>query len=198
MFDIGFLELLVVAVVALLVVGPERLPDAVRTTSRWWSSLKRTLHSAREELEREVGADDIRRELHNERIMREIEESRREMEKTFNEANKEVNSALNQPEKTQATAAETPVEKKVAGQSQLEAQKSDKAIEEPAHPRAEQEDYLPEQDETAEEQQDPEYPEHWHDFGDPDLNPDHPENIDVDEEEQDNKQVSQQEKDNQP
>ncbi|WHI44973.1 Sec-independent protein translocase protein TatB [Microbulbifer sp. ANSA003] len=196
MFDIGFLELLVVAAVALLVVGPERLPDAVRTTSRWWSGLKRTLHSAREELEREVGADDIRRELHNERIMREIEESRREMEQTFSEANKEVHDALNQPEKPQV--AGTPVEKQAAGVNHPEAPKPEKAIEEPAHPRAEQEDYLPEQDETAEELQDPEYPEHWHDFGDPDLNPDHPENIDEDEEEkQGEKKTSQQEKDSQ-
>ena len=83
MFDIGFFELLLVGIVTLLVVGPERLPDAVRTTARWWSGLKRTLHNAREELEKEIGADDIRRELHNERIMRELEESRREMEQAF-------------------------------------------------------------------------------------------------------------------
>lgn len=83
MFDIGFFELLLIAVVGLLVIGPERLPDAVRTTARWWSGLKRTLHNAREELEREVGADDIRRELHNERVMRELEESRREMEQAL-------------------------------------------------------------------------------------------------------------------
>ncbi|WP_444929008.1 Sec-independent protein translocase protein TatB [Microbulbifer sp. SSSA002] len=194
MFDIGFLELLVVAAVALLVVGPERLPDAVRTTSRWWSGLKRTLHSAREELEREVGADDIRRELHNERIMREIEESRREMEKTFNEANREVHDALKPAEKPRAVAA--PEKKPEA--SQPETAKSKKAVEKPAQPRTEQEDYLPEQDEAAEELQDPEYPEHWHDFGDPELNSDHPEHVDADKtDKQGAKKTSQQEKDSQ-
>ncbi|MCO1332902.1 Sec-independent protein translocase protein TatB [Microbulbifer sp. OS29] len=201
MFDIGFLELLVVAVVALLVVGPERLPDAVRTTTRWWSGLKRTLHNAREELEREVGADDIRRELHNERILQEIEESRREMEKTFNEANKEVAESLQQPAKSQAevTSPADTLPKEAAPAVSTETKEPEKTLEEPLHPRAEQEDYLPEQDETVEELQDPEYPEHWHDFGDPELNSDHPENIEADEDKNEiEKKESQQEKDSQP
>ncbi|WP_226644276.1 Sec-independent protein translocase protein TatB [Microbulbifer variabilis] len=169
MFDIGFFELLLVAVVALLVVGPERLPEAIRTTARWWSGLKRTLQGAREELEREVGADDIRRELHNERILREIEESRREMERTFNEANHEVNESLQQQLEEDKSQPD--------GSAKSEEKAPAKSLQEPEHPRAEKEDYLPEQDETVEELQDPEYPEHWHDFGDPELNPDHPENI---------------------
>ncbi|WP_323846283.1 Sec-independent protein translocase protein TatB [Microbulbifer magnicolonia] len=167
MFDIGFFELLLIGVVALLVVGPERLPDAVRTTSRWWSSIKRTLHNAREELEREVGADEIRRELHNERIMRELEESRREMEQAFSEVETEARA----PEEKAAPPAEQPFD--------------------PSHPTADADDYLPEQDEDAEELQDPEYPEHWHDYGDPELNPDHPDHAVK-------KEASPQEKDKQP
>lgn len=185
MFDIGFFELLVVAVVALLVVGPERLPDAIRTTARWWSALKRTLHSARDELEKEVGADDIRRELHNERILREIEESRREMEQTFTETNQEITGSLEQ--QARETSSGKPPSKGEPTQAEVAGEPV------PAQPRAENEDYLPEQDETAEELQDPEYPEHWHDFGDPDMNPDHPENI-----AQDTEKESQQEKDSQP
>lgn len=85
MFDIGFFELLVIGIVGLLVIGPERLPDAVRTTARMWSRLRRTLTSAREELEREVGADDIRRELHNEAVLRELKQSREELEQSLRE-----------------------------------------------------------------------------------------------------------------
>ncbi|WP_020414026.1 Sec-independent protein translocase protein TatB [Microbulbifer variabilis] len=194
MFDIGFFELLLVAVVGLLVVGPERLPDAIRTTARWWSGLKRTLHSAREELEKEVGADDIRRELHNERILREIEESRREMERTFTETNREVSESL---QKVTEDTEEKPPAEQHAKQGEVKELKDNalpKRPEEPQPPRAEKEDYLPEQDETVEELQDPEYPEHWHDFGDPDMNPDHPENVELDEVEK----ASQQEKDKQP
>lgn len=146
MFDIGFFELLLIGVVALLVVGPERLPDAVRTVARWWSGVRRILHNAREELEREVGTDDIRRELHNERVMRELEESRREMEQTVRNIDKEIKAPL--PEAVD--------EQKPRPGKKEEAQ-----------------DYLPEQEENAADLQDPEYPEHWHDHGDPALNPDH-------------------------
>ena len=41
MFDIGFAELLLIAVVGLLVIGPERLPSAIRTTSLWLGRLRR-------------------------------------------------------------------------------------------------------------------------------------------------------------
>jgi sec-independent protein translocase protein TatB len=85
-FDIGFSELLVCLVVALVVIGPERLPETVRTVGLWIGRLKRSLRETRSEIERQIGADDIRRQLHNEEIMQRIEETRREMEKTLQQA----------------------------------------------------------------------------------------------------------------
>lgn len=78
MFDIGFTELLLVGLVALVVLGPERLPGAVRTTGLWIGRLKRSFANIKAEVEREIGADEIRRQLHNERILdleREMEQS---------------------------------------------------------------------------------------------------------------------------
>lgn len=69
MFDIGFSELLLVGLVALLVLGPERLPGAVRTAGLWIGRLKRSFLAIKQEVEREIGADEIRRQLHNEQIM---------------------------------------------------------------------------------------------------------------------------------
>lgn len=69
MFDIGFSELLLVGVVALVVLGPDRLPGAVRTASLWIGRIKRSFLSLKQEVEREIGADDIRRQLHNEQIL---------------------------------------------------------------------------------------------------------------------------------
>lgn len=86
MFDIGFSELLVCLVVALVVIGPERLPETVRTVGLWIGRLKRSLRETRSEIERQIGADDIRRQLHNEEIMQRIEETRLEMEKTLQQA----------------------------------------------------------------------------------------------------------------
>jgi len=78
MFDIGFSELLLVGLVALLVFGPERLPGAVRTAGLWIGRLKRSFAAIKTEVEREIGADEIRRQLHNEQILqmeRELKQS---------------------------------------------------------------------------------------------------------------------------
>lgn len=69
MFDIGFPELLLVSVVMLLVFGPERLPEVLRSVGRFVGGARRSFEALRTELEREVGADEIRRELHNAKIM---------------------------------------------------------------------------------------------------------------------------------
>ena len=66
MFDIGFPELLLISVVALVVIGPEKLPETVRTVALWIGRLKRSLSNIRLELENEIGADEIRQQLHNE------------------------------------------------------------------------------------------------------------------------------------
>ena len=80
MFDIGFSELIVCAIVALLVIGPERMPEAVRTVGLWIGRFKRGLRETRSEIERQMGVDDIRRQLHNEDIMRSLEDARRDMD----------------------------------------------------------------------------------------------------------------------
>lgn len=72
MFDIGFLEMVVVAIVALLVLGPERLPGAVRMAGLYLGRIKRSLADVRSQVEREMGADEIRQTLHNEKIMADL------------------------------------------------------------------------------------------------------------------------------
>lgn len=69
MFDVGFSELVLIAVLALIVLGPERLPVAARMLGLWVGRLKRSFNSVKAEVEREIGADEIRRQLHNERIL---------------------------------------------------------------------------------------------------------------------------------
>lgn len=83
MFDIGFTELALCLVVALVVIGPEQLPGTVRTIGLWIGRLKRSLRDTRAEIERQIGADDIRRQLHNEDILRSIEETRQAMENSI-------------------------------------------------------------------------------------------------------------------
>lgn len=63
MFDIGFFELVFIAVVALLVLGPERMPHAVRMTAAWMGKFRRAALSVREEIEREVNAMEVQQRL---------------------------------------------------------------------------------------------------------------------------------------
>jgi sec-independent protein translocase protein TatB len=81
MFDIGFLELILVSIVGLLVLGPDRLPGAIRTVSLYIGKLRRSFNGIRAEIERELKADEIRQELHNQAIMRELRETENALRK---------------------------------------------------------------------------------------------------------------------
>ena len=79
MFEVGFSELLLVALVALLVLGPDRLPAAARLTGLWIGRLKRSFNSIKEEISRELGADEIRQQLRNEKVL----QLERDMQRTL-------------------------------------------------------------------------------------------------------------------
>lgn len=61
MFDIGFWELALVGVVALLVIGPERLPGVARTAGLWVGKGRRFVASVKGEIDRELKAEELRR-----------------------------------------------------------------------------------------------------------------------------------------
>jgi len=63
MFDIGFLELLICGVIALLVLGPERLPTAARAAGRWVGAARRMVSQFSSELDRQLKAEELREEL---------------------------------------------------------------------------------------------------------------------------------------
>ena len=61
MFDIGFSELCLVAVIALLVVGPKRLPETVRAWGRWTARARQAIETLRHEVEQELDLEEVRR-----------------------------------------------------------------------------------------------------------------------------------------
>ena len=63
MFDIGFWELTVIAVVALLVIGPERLPKVARTAGMWVGRARRFVGSVKADIDRELAADELKKAL---------------------------------------------------------------------------------------------------------------------------------------
>ena len=68
MFDVGFSELILLAIVALVVLGPEKLPHAARMAGAWLGRIKRTMTNIQMEIEKEVSAQEMR-----DRINQEIE-----------------------------------------------------------------------------------------------------------------------------
>ena len=63
MFDIGFWELLVIGVVALLVIGPERLPKVARTAGLWLGRARRFVSTVKADIDREIAADELKKVL---------------------------------------------------------------------------------------------------------------------------------------
>ncbi|TKB51143.1 Sec-independent protein translocase subunit TatB [Ferrimonas sediminicola] len=60
---IGLFELVLIAVLGLVVLGPERLPVAVRSISRWVSTIKRMANSVKDELEQELKIEQLQSDL---------------------------------------------------------------------------------------------------------------------------------------
>lgn len=79
MLDVSFSELVLILIVGLLVFGPEKLPEVVRTTGLWINKIRRSFNQIRSEIEREVGVDEIKREIHNQSILDSLKEVRNDL-----------------------------------------------------------------------------------------------------------------------
>lgn len=65
MFDISFPELIVVGAIALIVLGPERLPTAARTTGLWLGKIKRTVANVQREITSQLETEELQRSMKN-------------------------------------------------------------------------------------------------------------------------------------
>ena len=63
MFDIGFWELTTIAVIALLVIGPDKLPGVARTAGKWVGRARRFVGDVKSDIDRELKQDEIRKAL---------------------------------------------------------------------------------------------------------------------------------------
>ena len=77
MFDIGFPELLVILLVGLVVVGPDKLPQLIKSLTKSFRTIRSYLNQIRSQLERSVGMDEIRQDLHNEKVMENLKETQK-------------------------------------------------------------------------------------------------------------------------
>lgn len=63
MFDVGFWELMVIGVIGLVVLGPERLPTAIRTVRTWIRSAKQFSHNVQSEIKEELRVQELHENL---------------------------------------------------------------------------------------------------------------------------------------
>lgn len=61
MFDIAFSELIVIAIIALLVIGPEQMPKVARTAGRWFGKMRQFVRTVQADIEREIRAEELKR-----------------------------------------------------------------------------------------------------------------------------------------
>lgn len=103
MFDVGFFELLVIGIIALLVLGPERLPGAVRMAGLTIGRIKRGFADVKAQVEREIGADEIRQQLHNERVMSDLEKPAKHVDPPASNVKTDRHPAVTETEQTTPT-----------------------------------------------------------------------------------------------
>jgi len=109
MFDVGFLELLVVGVVALLVIGPERLPKLARTAGMWLGRGRRFVSSVKADIEHELKTEELNRILDQQKTANPLHEIIEETKQDFDEIKKQTEAAV-KPTVEQA-ASDTPERK---------------------------------------------------------------------------------------
>ena len=100
MFDIGFSELMVIGVVALIVIGPERLPKVARTVGVLFGRMQRYVNDVKSDISREMQLDELRK------LQASMQDAARDFETSVN---KEVYAAESEIQKIAQEANPTPL-----------------------------------------------------------------------------------------
>ena len=90
MFDISFVELMLVALVALIVIGPERLPKVARTAGHLLGRLQRYVSDVKSDISREMQIEDLKK------LQEQVQEQARDLERQVNEQMQTIDAGLNQ------------------------------------------------------------------------------------------------------
>jgi len=102
MFDIGFTELVVIAVVALIVIGPERLPKAARTMGHLFGRLQRYVNEVKSDIGREMELDELRK------LQKEVQSAAQDLKSSVENAASDAQAGIRSVEQQlQENAGET-------------------------------------------------------------------------------------------
>ncbi|PCH83504.1 MAG: twin-arginine translocase subunit TatB [Piscirickettsiaceae bacterium] len=92
MFDIGFLELCLIGIIALLVIGPEKLPRVARTVGLWLGKARGVIKTVKYDIDEQIRMDELRESANKaaNRVKEEFSESISEVESSFKDANEQL------------------------------------------------------------------------------------------------------------
>ena len=121
MFDIGFSELMVIGLVALIVIGPERLPRVARTVGHLAGRLQRYVADVKADISREMELDELRK------MRDEMQQAASEMETSVRKEMSQTEEELNKTVADAAALPETPAEQAPAPAPEASPQTPDKA-----------------------------------------------------------------------
>ncbi len=110
MFDIGFLEILLIGVVALLVVGPERLPRLARTLGLWLGRARRYASSVKDDVQRELREHEIQQAMGGKPEMKDIYEIVEDTQEAVRDVAEEVDSLGSELNATAGDTVRKPAE----------------------------------------------------------------------------------------
>ena len=110
MFDVGFWEILLILVLALVVLGPERLPQAARTVGYWVGKARRYIEGVKNEVEKEFDSGELKRMLHNQEVQ--IKELQSKLTDTENSVNQSYHNMFE--DKDDSDADKTDIDDKLS------------------------------------------------------------------------------------
>jgi sec-independent protein translocase protein TatB len=104
MFDVGFSEIVVIAVVALIVIGPERLPKVARTLGHLFGRMQRYVNDVKSDISREMELDELRK------LQASVQDAAHAIEQSVNKEVTSTESQLNSIAASAAEAVQPPME----------------------------------------------------------------------------------------
>ena len=76
MFQIGFLEILIILILGLVIIGPTRLPAVIKIVLKFYKRIENKLSSFKKDIEQDVGADELKKDVFNELRLEELKKNK--------------------------------------------------------------------------------------------------------------------------
>ncbi|WP_144734065.1 Sec-independent protein translocase protein TatB [Acinetobacter oleivorans] len=113
MLDVGMTELLCFAIIAILVLGPDKLPEAARFAGRWYVRLKRYITNLQNEIDQELRLSEFRKEMQEE--LNRIEALERKVQQQLEEIQKQTTSDNSEKTEVAETISQSTMYSPVSG-----------------------------------------------------------------------------------